>query len=293
MTLGPPDRTSRGKTPRGLIHPSPGAEPTRRAVLGASLAGIASLVGVGLAGDSLADPALIRESGSLTTAHWPGRRVMWTLARPHSPRGVIVALHGLGGKADDWFGGRHLDRTLRGTGLAVAAIDGAATYWHPRGTGPYAGSDTAAMVIDDFLPLLAGRGLPMGRFGLLGASMGGYGSLYVASQLGPDRVFAVATLAAALRTSGAGTYPERFDNPADYAAHDVFARTAQLSRIPLFLACGDRDRFRAGNEAFARAVPEATTMFDAGDHVAGWFDAHLGPAVRFLAEHAPARPDLT
>ncbi|QQS01971.1 MAG: hypothetical protein IPK37_06220 [Austwickia sp.] len=288
MSLGLPDRTTPGDHPDGSIYPSPGAEPTRRAVLGAGLAGVASLVVAGLAGGAIHSPTLIRESGTLTTAHWPGRRVGWMLARPASPRGVIVALHGMGGKAEDWFGSRHLDRAVRGTGLAVAAIDGAASYWHPRATGPYAGSDTASMVIEDFLPLLARRGLPTERIGLLGASMGGYGSLYVGAKLGAERVFGIATLAAALRTSGAGTYPERFDSPADYAAHDVFARAGELGQIPLFLACGKKDRFRAGNEAFARVVPAATTLFDEGDHVGSWFDAHVGPAVQFLAEHAPA-----
>lgn len=292
MSLDLPDGTAPGASPQGPIHPSPGGEPTRRAVLGGALAGAASLALAVAAGASIRQPALARESGRFTSVHWPGRQIGWTLARPETPRGLVIALHGMGGRAADWFGSPSLERALRGTGLAVAAVDGAATYWHPRTRGPYAGSDTARMVIDDYLTLLAGRGLPTARVGLLGTSMGGYGALYVASLLGPDRVFGVATLAAALRTSGVGTYPERFDDPADYAAHDVFARAGELARIPLFLACGDKDRFRAGNEAFANRVPHAETMFDEGDHVAPWFEAHLPPAIRFLADHAAPAPAL-
>ena len=301
MSLGRPDRTTLGQQPGGSmpasggsvpasgrsVPASGGVTPTRRAVLGAAMAGLASLGLAGLAGGTITAPALLRESGTLSSEHWPGRRVGWMLARPDRPRALVVALHGMGGRAADWFGGMHLERAMVGTGLAVAAIDGAAAYWHPRNRGPFAGTDTAAMVIEDFLPLLADRGLPTERIGLLGVSMGGYGSLYIASLLGPEQVFAVATLAAALRTSAAGTAPERFDDSADYQAHDVFARTDILSRIPLFLACGNKDRFRAGNEAFARLVPGATTLFDEGDHVAPWFEGHLAPAVRFLADHAP------
>lgn len=288
MSLDVPDRATRGEDPAGSLHPSPGIEPSRRAVLGAALAGVGSLAAAYIAGNALREPALLSESGSFSTPHWPGRRVSWTVLRPETPRALVVALHGMGGHAADWFAGHDLAQALRGTGLAVAAVDGAASYWHARAVGPYAGSDTGAMVIEDFLPMLAARGLPTDRIGLLGSSMGGYGSLLLASRLGPSRVYGVATLAAALRTSPAGTYPERFDDPADYAAHDVFARTAVLARIPVFLACGDRDRFRPGNEAFARALPGATTLFDAGDHAPSWFQPHLAPAVRFLAGHAPA-----
>ncbi len=228
------------------------------------------------------------ESGTFRTPRWPGQRVGWTLARPQTVRGTVVALHGMGGHGSDWLGVMHVEDHLRGTGLAVVGVDGAAAYWHPREVGPYAGSDTAAMVIEDVLPLAARLGLPVRRVGFLGMSMGGFGSLFIASLLGPTRVFGVATLAAALRTSGNGTYPERFDDADDYRRHDVFLRTATLRGIPVWLACGDRDRFRAGNEAFARRVPWAVTMFDEGDHEDRWFRTHLGAAVRFLSDHAAA-----
>ena len=206
MSLDVPDRATRGEDPAGSLHPSPGIEPSRRAVLGAALAGVGSLAAAYIAGNALREPALLSESGSFSTPHWPGRRVSWTVLRPETPRALVVALHGMGGHAADWFAGHDLAQALRGTGLAVAAVDGAASYWHARAVGPYAGSDTGAMVIEDFLPMLAARGLPTDRIGLLGSSMGGYGSLLLASRLGPARVSGVATLAAALRTSPAVSY---------------------------------------------------------------------------------------
>lgn len=290
MNQGRAMRVPDAAQPRSAV-PAAGSPPrrpvSRRAFLGAIAAGAATLAAAGGGGSVVQSPGLTLERGVLTTKNWPGRRVRWVLGRPESPRALVVALHGMGGTAESWFAVQHVERVVAGTGLAVASIDGGLTYWHPRGRGPYAGSDTAAMVIEDFVPLLADGGLPTDRIGLLGESMGGYGSLYIGALLGPEKVFAIATLAAALRTSSAGTYPERFDDPADYKTHDVFSRVATLRRIPLYLACGDRDRFRAGNEAFARQVPEATTNFDSGDHVPSWFQSHLAPAVHFLAANAP------
>ena len=57
------------------------------------------------------------------------------------------------------------------------------------------------MVVDEFLPMLAERGLlagPGDRIGLLGWSMGGYGALRLAALLGADRVAAVAAVSPAM-----------------------------------------------------------------------------------------------
>ena len=68
--------------------------------------------------------------------------------------------------------------------FAIAAADGGDhEYWHPR-----RGTDPAGMIVHEFLPLLARQGLAVDRIGLLGASMGGYGALYLAERLGPRRV---------------------------------------------------------------------------------------------------------
>lgn len=226
------------------------------------------------------------ESGAFYTRNWPGQLVSWKLTRPQDARATVVALHGMGGHGSDWVDNMHIQRYLAGTGLAVIGVDGAAAYWHPRRVGPYAGSDTAAMIVEDVMPLLSGLDLPNDRVGLLGMSMGGWGAYYVASLLGRDRVFGIATLAAALRTGPEGTIPERFDDTRDYWTHDVFRRSAQFTGIPIWLACGDADRFRQGNEAFAEVVPHAETVFDAGGHTSEWFRDHMAPAVTFLADHA-------
>lgn len=124
-------------------------------------------------------------SGTFTSRYRHGRRTGWiVLYPPKHDRGalpVLVALHGRGGHHTDAYRSLHLDRYLAdavnaGTRpFAIASVDGDDhEYWHPR-----AGSDPAAMITDEFLPLLANRGLSVARIAILGWSMGGYGALYL------------------------------------------------------------------------------------------------------------------
>src|SRR6476661_8045057 len=157
---------------------------SRRALLGAAMSAPLLAACSDAFEDAPGDsPGVHVTDGELTSRHWPGQRVS-----------VVVALHGRGGHATNAFTGLHLDRHVAATGLAVAAIDGGDTYWHARRSGV----DTGAMVVEDFLPLLARHGLRTDRIGLLGWSMGGYGALWLATQLGPARVAAVVAESAAL-----------------------------------------------------------------------------------------------
>lgn len=126
-------------------------------------------------------------SGTLTTPYWPGQIVQWLIATPQgTPKGTVIVLHGRSDSARKAFDGLGLAGLARSTGYALAAIDGESTYWTNFG-----GVDTASMVVDDFLPVLASTGLPVDRVALTGYSMGGLGALLIAEQLGAQRVSAV------------------------------------------------------------------------------------------------------
>lgn len=223
--------------------------------------------------------------GSLASRFWPGREAHWRVAAPTDPRGLVIALHGRGGSADDWFDSLDAAGHAARTRLAVAAIDGGDRYWHGR----RAGDDTGAMVRREFVPLLAGQGLPTDRIGLVGLSMGGYGALLLASELGPATVYGVATMSAALWTRPGDSAPGAFDDREDFLAHDVFARTATLRRIPVAMWCGTDDPFISGNRAFAKRLRGAKATFDAGGHDGAYWAGHFGPALDFLAAQAPRR----
>lgn len=217
--------------------------------------------------------------GWLTSKYLPGTELRWRVAVPQRCRGLVLALHGKGGASGYWFNVLDAARIARETGLAVAAVDGLLSYWHPR-----EGSDAPAMLTREFLPLLAARGLPTERIGLTGVSMGGYGSLYLAGELGPGRVFGVATMSAALRQDFADTSPRAFDDAEDFAKHSIFARVGKLSGIPISLACGDEDRFFEGNVALSRLLPRARVILDEGGHTTAYCRDHWGDQMAWLAD---------
>jgi len=222
--------------------------------------------------------------GTFSSRFWPDQQVRWRLARParkgppRAPQPLVVALHGHGGDADWPFNEVHIARHVAATGLAVATVDGGDFYWHARQSG----IDTGHMVLDDLLPLMAGKGLATDRIGLIGWSMGGYGALLMASRLGPRRVAGVVAVSAALWQSPGDSAAGAFDNADDFKRNDVFAAKSKLRAIPLRLECGREDPFILANQAFARDLPHAAATFEEGTHANEYWAAHIAAQMRWL-----------
>jgi S-formylglutathione hydrolase FrmB len=231
--------------------------------------------------------ALDLEEGTFTSQFWPGRPVHWRLARPHrtesgaAPQPLVVALHGMGGSADEPFDDVQIAQHVASSGLAVASVDGGDFYWHARKSG----IDTSRMVIEDLLPLMAGKGLATDRIGLIGWSMGGYGVLLMATKLARERVAGVVAVTPALWLEQPdGMFAVAFDDRADFARHDVFAKRGELRDIPVRVDCGQADFFIEANRAFVRGLPDATVTFDEGEHTVEYWKAHAGAQMSWLAE---------
>ncbi|MFZ7087670.1 alpha/beta hydrolase [Curtobacterium sp. RRHDQ10] len=250
------------------------------AVLGAGAAGAAGVeTGVlpgrsrlhralgldGPAGVVPSDAAGPFASGSFVSAARLGRSVSWGVSYPPGSRDdaslpVVVVLHGYGETHADAFGTRlGLDRFLAAAvaagsrPFAIAAVDGGNTYWHARRSG----EDAGRMVTEEFLPVLADRGLrsrPADRVGFLGWSMGGFGALLLGSTLGRERVAAVGGMSVALWLSADRTASGAFDGPADFAAHDLYRRGALLGRVPVRVDCGTGDGFAANDRALVASI---------------------------------------
>lgn len=230
-------------------------------------------------------------SGVLSSAA-RGREVHWRVAYPPGhdvgdALPVALVLHGRGGNERSAFDELHLDGYLvdvvadGARPFALAAIDGGDHgYWHRRADG----DDPGGMLLDEFVPLLAGRGLVTSTIGLFGWSMGGYGALLLAETAGPERISAVAADSPALWASFGASADGAFDGAADFAAHDVMARADRLAGMPIRIACGDRDPFHGAVRTFARDVPDlAGTDFSTGGHTDTFWRRTAPEQLRFLA----------
>ncbi|HVQ17927.1 MAG TPA: alpha/beta fold hydrolase [Actinomycetes bacterium] len=233
-------------------------------------------------------------TGSFSSKARAGTEVGWTIVYPpgrgdHSLIPVCVAMHGRGG-TNTWITELSLQYFLAKavsvdgvTPFAIASIDGGdATNWHPRASG----DDPQAMVVDEFVPLLARRGLLTERVGLWGWSLGGYGALLLATVLGPERVAAVVASSPALWRTADETAPDVFDDAADFDRNNVFAREADLEGIPLRVDVGDNDSFTPAVEQFR---DDLSTTPDGGV-TPGFHDAaywmRVAPAeIEFLGAH--------
>lgn len=237
--------------------------------------------------------------GSFVSAARGGVRTGWLIAYPpgvdpdrgstaaDSPRlAVCVLLHGRGGDerslTELGFDRFLADGVRRGVPpFAIAAVAGGDRYWHAR----RAGDDSGRMVIEEFLPLLARRGLaarPTDRVAMAGWSMGGYGALLLAETLGPARVAAVSVISPALWLHPADSAPGAFDDTADYQAHNVFTRQARLRDIGLRVDCGRGDPFQDAVHSFVSGIlPAPAGGFQAGGHTDGYFRRMAPELVRF------------
>jgi S-formylglutathione hydrolase FrmB len=227
--------------------------------------------------DSTATPRPVR-SGTVAG-------VDWALALPAGSDGrglpVVVALGGRGQSRHYLWHDLAIPRLLAASGqrLAVLAVAGGSSYWHPRRDG----RDTGAVVLDQLLPRMGRHGLDVSRPAFLGWSMGGYGALLLASTLvGSDReVGPVAVSSPALWTSAGDSAPGAFDSAADFERYDVFERTRLLRRLALRIDIGDADPFLQSTRTLASEVGVQPHV-SAGSHDAAYWTRVLPAQLRWL-----------
>lgn len=243
-----------------------------------------------------AEPLTVRtSSGSFVSAYRPGVTSHWAVAAPDMPRGgaqpqlpVAVFLHGLGGSHNVLLDGlaahealqRHLD--AGGTPFGVAAVDGGNTWWHARADG----SDTQSMLVKEFVPFLGGHGFDLGRVGLFGLSMGGFGSLLLASQGRLPGLRAVAAMSPAVWDNYDSRIEGAFDGPADFAANDVFALRPRLAALPKRIDCGTGDDLATTVRAYRTGLTgDVEGGFQPGGHDDGYWRSILPEVLSFLGSN--------
>ncbi|MFR9776395.1 alpha/beta hydrolase [Micromonospora sp. MS34] len=176
---------------------------------------------------------------------------------------VCLALHGYASDARAAVGAGRYAEFLAGllphgaTPFAVAAPDGGNGYWHP-----HPDDDPLGMLVDEFLPMLAGRGLAADRVVVAGWSMGGYGALLAALTY-RDRFRAVVATSPAIfhsyadaRRVNAGA----FDSAQEWARHDVTARAREFAGLPVRIAIGAADPFAPAVRTLRDRLPDPTVV---------------------------------
>jgi S-formylglutathione hydrolase FrmB len=220
-------------------------------------------------------------SGSFRSAHRLDKECGWTIAYPPGHQDgaqlpVAIVLHGQRNDHDSAFALGYLAlgaflaaATAAGSPpYALASVDGGDTYWHERASG----EDSGAMVVEEFLPLLASRGLDTARIGFLGWSMGAFGALHLAQRLGATKVAAIGAMSPALWQKYDDTSPGSFDDEADFDDVTPFGHQAELDGIAIRIDCGDGDPFWAATRAYRDGFAEPPAGgFQRGDHDIGYW----------------------
>lgn len=172
---------------------------------------------------------------------------------------VCLALHGYAADAGTAIAAARYPEFLAGAlrdgvaPFALAAPDGGDGYWHP-----HAADDPLGMLVDEFLPLLAARGLRTDRVAVAGWSMGGYGAL-LAALTHRDRFRAVVATSPAVfhsyddaRAVNAGA----FDSADEWARYDVTARAREFAGLPVRIAIGAADPFTPAVRTLRDRLPD-------------------------------------
>lgn len=227
-----------------------------------------------------------RESGSFVSAARGGVNTNWIIARPPGQSGVlrpVIALHGMDSDAAGVMslGVEAALAKLTEAGrspFAVVSVNGGNTFWHRRSDG----SDSGAMVLNELIPMLAGKGIDTARVAFMGWSMGGYGAMLLGSRLGAARTAAICAISPALYLSYWGAPHGAFDGIDDWQRNSAF-KLPGLASIPLRVDCGTGDGFYVATSQFVNHLDtKPAGGFYPGGHDADFWRAHLSDELAWL-----------
>jgi enterochelin esterase-like enzyme len=202
-------------------------------------------------------------------------------AHPGDRLPVCLVLHRYGGDASS----SPVSSYLASSGLppfVLAAMDGGDGYWHP-----HLSDDPLGALLDEFLPLLASRGLAVDRVAVLGWSMGGYGAL-LCGITRPSRFAAVVASSPAIWRSYAEAHRVNagaFDSAAEWARYDLLTRAGEFRGLRVRIDCGESDRFAPAARALRAELPDPSVVHLAkGCHDDPFWQHVAAAQLRFVGE---------
>ncbi|GAA4248935.1 alpha/beta hydrolase-fold protein [Dactylosporangium darangshiense] len=190
---------------------------------------------------------------------------------------VCLALHGFGSNAAQAVSTGGYAALLAGAvgagaaPFAIAAADGGDGYWHP-----HAADDPLGMLVEDFLPFLAGEGLDAGRAAVAGWSMGGYGALLCGLTYRDRFRLVVASSPAIFRdyADAERVNAGAFDSAAEWARYDVTGRAAEFAGLRFRVDIGAADPFAPAVRRLRDRLPDPSVVtLSTGCHDGRYWDA--------------------
>jgi S-formylglutathione hydrolase FrmB len=219
-----------------------------------------------------------------------GRQLYEVLVTPAGGgegRPLLVFLHGYGAAPSDTLSPAFVMalRRLGDRAPVVLLPQGDVGGWHDRAEGPW-----GSYVLREAIPAaLVRSGADRDHVAIGGISMGGFGALDL-GRVAPKRFCAVGGHSPAILERGSDDFSLLFDNPQDFARHDVLrlARTRSLYDAPVWIDVGNRDHLRPGAAKLARELQGggAHVSFHVwpGIHDGRYWDAHFADYLRFYAD---------
>ena len=246
--------------------------------------------------DSSSEPGPIVR-GNLRSTAMGGTDQAWSIAYPPGfgegdKLPVAITMHGLGDTHRAAYevlrNQEYLAQAVAGgaTPFALAGIDGADTFWTKL-----RGRDGGALVADEFLGLLGGRGLDTDRLALTGWSMGGWGSLFLAGNNLHGKVKAVSAISTPCYETFAQIPEQGWMSEQEYDRYNFVTKPELFTDLPIQVLCGKQDAFYPGNVAFAERLSQTPgvlpleTVFVDGNHSMPYWESQAATQLAFLAKH--------
>ena len=212
------------------------------------------------------------EEGHFTSAARGGVDTKWSIQRPagvHSVLHPVILLHRQGGDHTSPSKDLQLPEALSNavangvTPFALCSVDAQASnsadsFYHPRSAQGKT-VDSGKMILEEFIPLLATKGLDVSKVAFWGWIMGGYGALRLGALYEQAHAGSVAGIVSVSPALGVHNPPlsGSFDGSDDYQKNAVSNYLDTLRKIPLRIDSGRSGSYVDGARALISQLAPA------------------------------------
>lgn len=217
------------------------------------------------------------EDGHFVSAARGGVDTKWSIQRPAGVRSVlhpVILLHRQGDDHASPSKDLQLPEALTAavaegvTPFALCSVDAQGpndtdSFYHPRSAQGKT-VDSGKMILEEFIPLLATKGVDVSKVAFWGWVMGGYGALRLGAlyeQAHPGAVAGIVSVSPALGVRNP-PLPGSFDGADDYQKNSVSNYIDTLRKIPLRIDSGRNGSYVDGARALVNQLAPPAEVSD-------------------------------